>query len=252
MQLPIVVRPILHRIIIAVLMLAAAACGSAHGEPNNLNNDSSSASPPLFLTVRLASEPELKNLTFVHGDKILAHQMTGQVLVGALFGAAALPVGAAYAAYFVVVLPAMMLFDIKMDSSQRKSLADHIQSANLPSLAEQALRRRITFAEGLPPTGSNLLEVIITGYGFVQPERDGDVCFFLDAQMRLVIDEHEVINEPVIMEPRQHSDDAPPAFCTEAKRFSKKYGELANQALSDGAEILAGIVAERVRKRLGP
>ncbi|HTN73443.1 MAG TPA: hypothetical protein VMO00_20340 [Methylomirabilota bacterium] len=208
---------------------------------------------PIAVQVRMAQPADLQDF----GRLSMAEGMTiafgSIILVGAAFGAAALPLLGAYAAwgaiFFGGVAPGMSAFE----QHRQSSIAEAIGKVDFPQIAQTALQRRLgeTISEAeaetatIPGVGRQV-EVVVLSYGFAWGPVDNTACSFLQAEIRLTIPNHEPQNDWVYIEPSRRSNDAPPAYCSYAKKLFADDSALACQTLSESAEILAAIVANRL------
>lgn len=238
------------RHLVAVLLLTNTQSWDVHGaEPPATQTPLKPAETTLpTLTVRRATEAELKDLELVSSDETMSMAVGGPVITGGGFGAAALPLGAAYATYLVVVLPATLLFADKLDSSRRNAFASAIREVDVAGITDAELRRRYHFQATASPGQPDGLEILIGSYGFEQGSPN-HICVFLHAHLRAMAGGAPVFDDTVHIANRDGSLDAPPPYCTQAQRFGEHHGALAKQALSETAEILAGIVAARLGTR---
>lgn len=238
------------RHLIAVLLLTGAQSWNVHGAESSttLEPQRPTDTAPPALAVRRATEAELKDLELVSSDEAMGMAVGGPVITGGGFGAAALPLGAAYATYLVVVLPATLLFADKLDSWRRNALASAIREVDIAGITETELRRRHHFQATTSPGQQDGLEILIGSYGFEQGSPH-HICVFLHAHMRATARGESVFNDTIHIANHNGSPDAPPPYCTQAKRFGENQGVLAKQALTETAEILAGIVAARISSR---
>jgi hypothetical protein len=204
---------------------------------------------PISVEVRMAEAAELRNLELVTSDEAAALLLGGAVLIGASFGAAALPLLFAYAAYFAFLATATPGLS-GLEGYRRSVLAESVAKADFPRLTQTALQRRLRATEASPDeTPERRVEVVILGYGFVRGPQADSACSFLYALIRLDLPGHDTQEDWIFIEPSRRSDDAPPSYCTAAKKFIANGGELARQTWTESSEILAAIVARRLEDR---
>jgi hypothetical protein len=204
---------------------------------------------PISVEVRMAQAAELRNLEFVTSDEAAALLLGGAVLIGASFGAAALPLLLAYAAYLAFLAAATPGLT-GLEGHRQSVLAESVANVDLPRLTQTALQRRLQATEASPnETPERRVEVVILGYGFVRGPQADSACSFLYALIRLDLPGHDTQEDWIFIEPSRRSDDAPPSYCTAAKKFIANGGELARQTWTESSEILAAIVARRLEDR---
>ena len=209
---------------------------------------------PTAVRVRMARAADLENFGRLTETEAMTVAFASIIVVGAAFGAAALPLLGAYAAwgsiFFGGAAPGMLAFE----QHRQASIAEAIAKVDLPQIVQNALQRRLVdlLGQSIIALSSDLdiereVEVVILSYGFLWNANVPDTaCSFLQAEIRLTIPNHETQKDWVYMEPSRRSDDAPPAYCSYSKRLFADDSALARQALSENAEILASIVARRL------
>ena len=207
---------------------------------------------PIAVQVRMAGAADLQNFGRLSTAEIMTLMFGSIILVSGGFGAAALPLLGAYAAwgafFFGGVAPGASAFE----KYRQSNIAEAIAKVDFPRIAQAALQRRLgqTVAEAEAETGTipgaeRQVEVVVLSYGFAWETSDS-ACSFLQAQIRLTIPDHATQEDWVYIEPSRRSDDAPPAYCTYTNKLFANDSELARQTLSESAEILAAIVAHRL------
>ena len=204
---------------------------------------------PISVEVRMAEAAELRNLGLVTSDEAMTLLLGGAVLIGGSFGAAALPLLLAYAAYFAFLAAATPALS-GLEGHRQSVLAESVAKVDFPRLTQTALQRRLRATETPPDEApERRVEVAILGYGFVRGPQKDSACSFLHALIRLDLPGHDTQEDRVFIEPSRRSDDAPPPYCTEAKKFLVDNGELARQTWIESTEILAAIVSRRLENR---
>jgi hypothetical protein len=203
----------------------------------------------ISVEVRMAQAAELRNLELVTSDEAAALLLGGAVLIGASFGAAALPLLLAHAAYFAFLATATPGLS-GLEAYRQSVLAESVGKAEFPQLTQTALQRRLRATNvSADETPERRVEVVILGYGFVRGPQADSACSFLHALIRLDLPGHDTQEDGIFIEPFRRSDDAPPSYCTAAKKFIANGGELARQTWIESSEILAAIVARRLEDR---
>lgn len=206
-------------------------------------------SGPITVRVRMAQPADLQNFGRVTGTKAMTLMLGSIIVVGGAFGAAALPLLGAYAAwgtiFFGGVAPGMSAFE----RHRQASIAEAIAKVDFPNIAQVALQRRLGGFEGEADADYERgVEVVVLSYGFTwAPGASDRACSFLQAQIRLTLPDYPTQEDWVYIEPSRRSDDAPPAYCTYIDKLFDNDSELARKALSENAEILAAIVAKRLK-----
>src|SRR5262247_3607928 len=95
---------------------------------------------PISVEVRMAQAAELRNLELVTSDEAAALLLGGAILIGGSFGAAALPLLLAYAAYFAFLATATPALS-GLEGHRRSVLAESVANADFPRLTQIALQR---------------------------------------------------------------------------------------------------------------
>jgi hypothetical protein len=209
---------------------------------------------PIAVRVRMARPADLVNFGRLTETEAMTVAFASIIVVGGAFGAAALPLLGAYAAWGTIFFGGAVPGGLAFEQHRQASIAEAIAKVDLPKIVETALRRRLVslLDESIVAPSSDLdiereVEVVILSYGFLWNSAVPDTaCSFLQAEIRLTIPNHETQKDWVYMEPSRRSDDSPPAYCSYSKRLFADDSALARQALSDNAEILASIVARRL------
>jgi hypothetical protein len=211
-------------------------------------------SGPIQVRVRMAHAADLQDFGRITQTEAMTLFMGSAILVGGAFGAAALPLLGAYAAFGTIffggVAPGMSAFE----QHRQANIAEAIAKVDFPQITQAALERRLseTYAVTAEQTARVLepertVEVVVLSYGFAWNSRATETaCSFLQAQIRLMIPGRETQKDWVYIEPSRRSDDAPPPYCSFAKKLFADDSALACQTLTESAEILAAIVAKRL------
>ena len=203
---------------------------------------------PIYSEVRVAQPAELKKLGLITSDEAMAFVVGGSLLIAGGFGAAALPLLLAHLAvhgYLLAWVPAGKA----LEGHRRAMIAESLAEVDFPSLTQTALRHRLKAEAAVSEeTTERRVRVVVLGYGFMGDQGE-KACSFLHAQIRLDLPGHDTQEDEVFIEPYRRSDDAPPAYCTRAKRLFANNSELARRTLTESAEILAAIIARRLEER---
>jgi hypothetical protein len=213
---------------------------------------------PISVQVRMAKAADLQNFGRLSQAEIMTLALGSIILVGGGFGAAALPLLGAYAAWGAVFFGGAVPGMFGIEKYRQSNIVEAIAKVDFPQIAQKALQRRLgqPVAEGETETGpisgaERQVEVLVLSYGFAwAPDASDSACSFLHAQIRLTIPHHETQQDWVYIEPSRRSNDAPPAYCTYTNKLFAGDSELARQTLSESAEILAAIIANRLEDRL--
>jgi hypothetical protein len=208
---------------------------------------------PIAVQVRMAQAAELQDFGRISDAEAMTLLFGSLILVGGGFGAAALPLLGAYAAWGTIFFGGAAPGMSAVEQSRQSSIVEAIAKVDFPRIAQTALERRLgaiaagsEAAETIPDMERHV-EVVVLNYGFAWDSAARDTaCSFLHAEIRLTIPNHEMQKDWVYVEPSRRSDDAPPAYCSYAKKLFADDSALARQTLSESAEILAAIVARRL------
>ena len=205
---------------------------------------------PVSVQVRMAQPADLQNLNLADTGAIIPLMIGTIILVAVPFGAAALPLLGAYAAWGVIFFGGVVPGLYGLEQHRRAVIAEAIAQVDLPRLTQTALERRLEVpAADIDEISDQRVEVVILSYGFAQaPWAEDSACSFLHAQIRLTIPEYATQEDWVFIEPYWRSNDAPPPYCTFANKLFANDGALARQILSESAEILAAIVTNRLKE----
>jgi hypothetical protein len=205
---------------------------------------------PVSVQVRMARAADLQNLNLVSENVVIPLMLGTIILVAVPFGAAALPLLGGYAAWGVIFFGGVVPGLYGLEQHRRSVIAEAIAQVDLPRLTQIALERRLDVPEAAAhEIFDRRVEVVILSYGFAQaPDATDGACSFLHAQISLTIPEYETQKDWVFIEPYRRSDDAPPAYCTFAHKLFANDGALAQKILTESAEILAAIVANRLKE----
>ena len=222
-------------------------------EPRKLDGLEELHHGPIAVQVRMAQPADLADfgrITFGEGMTLM---LVSTTLVGAAFGAAALPLLAGYAAWATIFFGGIVPGGFAFEKHRQSAIVEAISKVDFPQIAQTALQRRldesILSAEPetkIIPVVERQVEVVVLSYGFVWSGVPDTACAFLRAQFRVTIPNFPTQRDWVSIDPWQRSADAPPAYCSYAEKLFAQDSALARQALSESAEILAAIVARRL------
>lgn len=196
------------------------------------------------LTVTGPTNADIKVASYMTDGEVVGLILFSLIGSGATFGALALPLLAADATGLGVLFSS----GTGIESYRASVLKEALTTRNFVELTEKALKRRLGVLVQQPnaPPAETELEVKILNYGLF-PDDSGDACFIADIVILLKQPGCDVHKDWIIIEPRRRSDDAPPAFCTHAKRFYEDSGALARKTVTETAEIIASILARRIK-----
>lgn len=193
----------------------------------------------------MAQEGELEDLVYLSDETAVLALAGAAILIGGSAGVAAAPLLLAYAAYFLVGIPATAGVVWGFQSGRRSTMEATLREVDFAGTTRVAVEQRLSPACTPRGDGSaGRVEVVILAYGFTQETEE--VCSFVNALIRLDLPDQPPQEEDVIISPADRSPDAPPSYCTSVERLLARDGELARQTLSESAEILGAIVASRL------
>lgn len=255
-------RSIGCRLIVALLVAAwMGACTTARNAmadaPTAAAAEQNAAAVPelttlrsgsLFLDVRVAQPADAKSLSYITEGEAITSAAAWPILIGATAGLAAAPLLLAYAAYFVVGLPATYATGEGIEAGRRSVMERALREVDFPRLTRDSITRRVgARLTATREAAEQRAEVIVLGYGFTK-RGTSDACSFATAVLRVEADGRPAIEERIAIGGLDPSADAPPPFCTGIKRLVEDDARLARRTLAESAEVIGAIVARRLER----
>lgn len=193
--------------------------------------------------VRMATDSELSSIPGnwqgkeVAGFSAFGIGSLGLGLVAPPLYASALVVGGA----LLVVMPSSLG---AISGIQRNTLKKVLKATDFSSLTQKAVVESFDYSEKRKSNGYKLT-ILILAYGFTEKFSD-EICFSVDAEIKLHLYENELYRDFIYIEPYIRSEDAPPPQCALVGEFAENNGKIAEQTIEDFSTILASIVRHRL------
>jgi hypothetical protein len=193
--------------------------------------------------VRMATESELSSIPGLwQGKEVAGFSALG---IGSLgLGLVAPPLYASALVVGGILLVAMPSSLGAISGIQRSTIKKVLTTIDFSALTEKAVVESLDYNQKRGSDGYKLTILILT-YGFVEKFAD-EICFSVDAEIKLHLNEKEIYRDFIYIEPYLRSDDAPPPQCALVGEFSENNGEITKQTIKDFSTILASIVKHRL------
>ena len=196
-----------------------------------------------IIEVRMATDSELSSVPGLWQGK--------EVAGFSAFGLGSLGLGLVAPPLYASALVVGGILLITMPSSmgaisgiQRNTIKKVLATEDFSALTQQAIIESMDYSESNRSDGYTL-SVIILAYGFLEKFGD-EICFSVDAEVKLAFHEKEIFDDYIYIEPFLRSEDAPPPPCAMVGEFSEDNGKLARQTIRTFSEYLASIVIHRL------
>ncbi len=193
---------------------------------------------PIATTITNTTDPSLPEDQSKRWLKELSGAAFGPVALASPMFASALIVGSG-------LILTLGSFGYGMEKSEYNAIVRAVTESNFPALLADALRSRaLPLQPPNPETPAQAL-VVLQGFGLAAN------CFVAEAQLSVDQNNQRIMVEPLKLTIAERSADAPPVQCADLSRFAAKDGRLIRETARDYAEVLAVMVADRL-KRLQP
>jgi hypothetical protein len=202
---------------------------------------------PVIVSVRRPRPADAKDASYLSGTEAMSAAVGVPVIIGATFGAAAIPLLYAYAAYFAVGLPATYVLLETPEVVRQGVMARVLAETDFAGMATESLISRAPFTLARPtePNGpGGRVDVEITGYGIGGTAEHA--CVFAYATVLVSAPGLDPQRETVAIGPASATEGAPPAFCTSMQRLLADDAALARKSLRELAITLGAVIARRL------
>jgi hypothetical protein len=208
-----------------------------------LNQFNGSLNITPIVEVRMANESERSSVPGLwEGKEVAGFSALGLGSLG--LGLVAPPLyasGLVVGGIFLVLMPSSMG---AIEGVQRNTIKEVLLTTDFSALTQQAIIESMCDNE-LESNNEYILSIIILAYGFTEKISD-EICFSVDAEIKLKFQEIEIFKDYIYIEPFLRSEDAPPPQCASVDEFANNEGELVKQTIDDFSIYLASIVAHRL------
>jgi len=193
--------------------------------------------------VRMATDSERSSTTRLwQGKEVAGFSALG---IGSLgLGLVAPPLYASALVVGGILLVAMPSSMGAISGIQRNTIKKVLTTTDFSDLTQKAVVESFDYNQKRRSEGYKLT-ILILAYGFVEKFAD-EICFSVDAEIKLHLNEKEIYRDFIYIEPYLRSEDAPPPQCALVGEFAENNGKIAKQTIKDFSTILASIVTHRL------
>ena len=193
--------------------------------------------------VRMATDSELSSIPGLwQGKEVAGFSAFG---IGSLgLGLVAPPLYASALVVGGILLVAMPSSLGAISGIQRNTIKKVLTTTDFSDLTQKAVVESFDYNQKSKSDGYKLT-ILILAYGFVEKFSD-EICFSVDAEIKLRLHEKEIYRDFIYIEPYLRSEDAPPPQCALVGEFAENNGKIVKQTIKDFSTILASIVTHRL------
>jgi len=151
----------------------------------------------------------------------------------------------------IIIVPTMTILSA-VNASARDAVNRALKETPVAALVRADLEAAAPSTDSASTDASTAKVMVLVTYGLVAKDRGelGDMsilCLLARAVLRVSVDDRNVFEDMIHIEPYLRSSDAPPPVCATLSAFAAGDGRLVKRGVTDEAQVLAAIVIRRTR-----
>lgn len=145
----------------------------------------------------------------------------------------------------LALIPAITISGI-LNSSHRNAVLRAFQETDFPKRLGDFLRTKLSVQYGGEPSSEIKVQVLIDKYG-IWGNDSALLWFYCDAEFQVVQSGTVVFSDKLVWRALRRNSDLPPPRYASLDDYAQHEGRLVREVLTEAAEVLAAVVAKRLR-----